>query len=191
VIMIGAARRAGCTGSLGVLAALVLMVSACAPAASPDRAEALELANIRETNIVPKTSPARLVAHFTDYCVETRADPARVRAKLRAADYVEVPSRASSPVRSFVVDDSKPAVLLMREGLGCAVAAESRTGQISRIERMIASDFAQAMPVDPRRLGRSVERAWAVSGPVDGVIFVQRINAPGQSSRLILGIKHS
>ena len=171
--------------------AIVTFIAACTPTVSPDNAELLELANIRESNIVPKTSPTRLVSTFRDYCIETGAEPGRVAAVLKASDYNEVPTRASDPVRLFVVDDTRPAVLVMRKGRGCAVAAESRTGQTSRIERMVASDFPGATRLDPQRLGQSVERAWAVTGKTEGVIFVQRIVPPADASRLILGINHN
>ena len=116
----GRADRAAAVAAL--LAAGVL--AGCAPGAGQGP-EALELANIAESNIVPKSSPAQFARAFERFCLDT---PAEARAEtLRAADYVPfAPVRASSRVRTFVVDDRRPAVMLAGEG-DCACTRPAHT----------------------------------------------------------------
>lgn len=151
--------------------------------------ETLELANMNPANVIPKSSPAQLVAGFERYCLDTA--PAAVPAALRGSDYVEVPRRAGGRVRSFVVDDRRPAVMLSDDGRACAVAAASRTGQTERLRAMVARRFPGAVPVDPARIGSRTEQAWAVPGAAGGIVFVQRLTAPAQPSRLILGFQRA
>jgi|GEM_PF-987652 len=171
------------------------LVAACAvPAAAPDpavpvvTAEVYELANIRAGNVVPKSSPATLVATFEKYCLEGSHAPARISRALRAADYVAVPKGKPGPITAFVVDDSRPMVMLADDGRSCAVAAASRTGQSARIQSMIASRFPQAQALDPPEVGANTELAVHVTGANAGVIFVQRLAPTVSHSRLILGI---
>lgn len=147
--------------------------------------EGFELANIAESNIVPKSSPAQFVGAFARFCLDT-AEADRPAA-LRGADYVPfAPVRAASRVRTFVVDDRRPAVMLWGGG-NCAVAAEARTGQSARTARLIAERFPAARPVDPARIGPSIEAAW-LSRPGGPVLATFRIVRPGMPSRHALAI---
>ncbi|MFN3644479.1 MAG: hypothetical protein ACK4TB_16335 [Gemmobacter sp.] len=138
-------------------------------------------------NVIPKSSPAQLVATFERYCLDTAA-PA---AALKRADYVAVPRRAGSTIASFVVDDRRPAVMLSDDGRACAVAVASRSGQTERLRAMVARRFPGARPVDPARIGQQTEQAWAIPGAAGGIVFVQRLTAPAQPSQLILGIQRN
>lgn len=178
-------RRRARPAVLACAAALAL--GGCASAAgTPER---LELANMNPGNVVPKSSPAQLVAAFERFCLDT--DAAAAPAALRRSDYVEVPRRTGGMVRSFVVDDRRPAVMLSDAGRACAVAAASRTGQTERLRGMITRRFPGATPVDPARIGAQTEQAWVVPGARGGIVFVQRLTAPAQPSRLILGIQRN
>ena len=150
--------------------------------------EGFELANIAESNIVPKSSPAQFVGAFGRFCLDT-AEADRPAA-LRGADYVAfAPVRAASRVRTFVVDDRRPAVMLGGRG-DCAVAAEARTGQSARAARLIAERFPGASPVEPARLGPNVETAW-LSRPGGPVILTMRQIRPGLPSRYMLALVHT
>lgn len=161
---------------LALLAACVSPVPG--PGAGPD---AFELANLRPSNAIPKTSPARLVASFAATCLDGPTDPDRAAAALRAQDYVE--TRVRGQTRSFVVDDSRPAVLLGRDGRSCAVAARARTGQTERIRAMIARRYPAAQALDPARIGPRTESAWSTG---DGLIVLNRVILPGRPSELLL-----
>lgn len=162
------------TPHLAAPAALVLALAACAPA--PDTPEAFELANIRPGNVVPKSSPAQMVAAFETYCLA--ATPAQARAALRRGDYVQVARPTGAQFDFYVVDDRKPAVALHDGAAGsfCATTAEARTGQSNRVEDFVAARFAGARPVDPGRIGPGVERAWQTAG---GDILYTRRSGPG------------
>jgi hypothetical protein len=159
-------------------------LSACMGAApSP---ETYELANIYGDNVVPKSTPARFVAAFERYCLDH--DGSGLDAVLRADDYVPVPRRADAKVQSWVVDDRRPAVMLLDGNSGCSVAAETRTGQTAEVQSLIARRYPDAAPLDPTDVGRNVEQAWAVPGEPGVILFTQRIGTPHTPSRLILGI---
>ena len=177
------------------MALLTVLVAACAvPTVGPDPAaaavppEIYELANIRPCYVVPKSSPATLVATFEKYCLDGSHDPARVAGALRAADFVAVPRAEQATVTSFVVDESRPLVMLSDDGRACAVGAVARTGQFARIQSMIASRFPGAQPLDRSTAGVETELAVQVTGSNAGVIFVSRLAPTISNSRLILGI---
>ncbi len=164
-------------------------------ARAPVTSELYELANIRHSNVVPKSSPSALVAAFRKFCLDGPRDPAALAAKLRAADYVAVPEDRATGVTAFVVDDQRPMVLVADDGRSCAVGAVARTGQTARIRAMIAQDFPAATPLDPTRVSPNTELAVA-TGTAAGrgagaVIFLQRLAPTLSYSRLILGISHS
>lgn len=162
--------------------ALPLLLIGCTTASTP---EAMELANIRPWNIVPNSSPARLAGSFALYCLDAPADAARVAAMLRAADHVEVPARSPRAIRSFLVDDNRPAVLLAADGRACAVAAKSRTGQTARITALIRQRFPGAVPLAAAQLGPAAESGWAL-GPGEGVVVLRRVPKPGRPSELLV-----
>ncbi len=176
------------------LLARPMLAAACAqPADDPAPAaavtpEAYELANIRATNIIPKSSPATLVATFEKYCLDAPHNSARIASALRAADFVAVPTSNAASITAFVVDDSRPMVMVSDDGRTCAVAAKSRTGQTARIQRMIATRFPQARPLDPGTVAANTELAVRLAGAQAGVVFLQRLAPTISNSRLILGI---
>lgn len=139
-----------------------LALAACSPmgqATVPDR---YELANIAEGNVIPQSTPASMMRVFRDICVAGVGDtPEATTARLRSAGYVEVPGR-SAGMRSFVVDDRRPLVMLSRDAghSDCSVSAQSRTGQTQAVADMIARDFPSARPVDIP----GSEQAWALGG---------------------------
>jgi hypothetical protein len=102
---------------------------------------------------------------------------------LRKADYVETRARPAARTRSFVVDDSRPAILLGVDGRSCAVAAKARTGQTERIRAMIARRYPDAQAMDPARIGPRTESAWSAG---DGLIVLNRVILPGRPSELLL-----
>ena len=154
----------------------------------PVTPEVLEIANMRLSNVVPKSSPAALVQNFERFCLGG-STPASIRAALRASDYVEAPSLQPNGVTAFVVDDRRPMVMLDDAGLLCAVGAQSRTGQTARIHRMINSRFPNADVLDPASISTNTEYAVRVGGAGGDIIFLQRIAPLVTQSKLILGIR--
>ena len=150
----------------------LLLLCACA-AQGPD---AYELANIRPWNIVPLSSPARLVGTFEKVCLDGPTDPDRAAAALRAMDYVEVPG--PGPIRSFAVDDNRPAVMI--SATACAVGARSRTGQTERIRAMVATRYPQAEGF----IARGIEQGWRL--PSGDAIALRRLPRPGGPNEMIL-----
>lgn len=165
---------------LMLCAAVLLGACVAGPGAGPD---ALELANMRPRNTVPATSPARLVASFETFCLDGPAAPDRAAAALRAQDYVETRRRPGAATRGFVVDDTRPAVLLGVDGRSCAVAAKARTGQAQRIAAMVSRRFPGAKAVDPARISPRTESAWSTG---NGMIMLNRVILPGRPSELLL-----
>ncbi|MDR5651738.1 hypothetical protein [Ruixingdingia sedimenti] len=170
---------------------LLFCLAALAGCDAPQGPDAQELRNIHPAHILPKSSPRQLTAVFEHICLDT--PPGAAAQALRGMDYVEVPRRASpgigsgdGAIRSFAVDDRRPAVMLAADGSACAVAAAARTGQTGRIHDMVARRFPAAAPVDPARLGPRVERAWAIAP--GQVVLLQRPYGPGQPPALILAI---
>ena len=170
--------------ALRLVLPLALLAGCVSPVPGPGAgADAFELANLRPSNIVPKTAPARLVAGFETACLDGPADPDRAAAALRKADYVETRTRPGARTRGFVVDDSRPAVLIGVEGRSCAVAAKARTGQTERIRAMVARRYPRAQTLDPARFGPRTESAWTTG---DGLIVLNRVILPGRPSELLL-----
>lgn len=168
--------------SLAALIACAVLLGGCVagPAAGPD---ALELANMRPWNVVPATSPGRLVSSFEAVCLTGPTDPDQAGASLRAQGYVETRRRAGAATRGFVVDDSRPAVLLGQDGRSCAVAARARTGQTAAIHSMIARRYPRAVAIAPARIGPRTESAWDIGG---SSVVLNRIVLPGRPSELML-----
>ncbi|MGQ0610599.1 MAG: hypothetical protein ACT4N9_05790 [Paracoccaceae bacterium] len=197
----GACGRAGPRAQVCAMLFVAGAGAACTSPGTPPQPgqiapELYELANIRPSNIVPKSSPSTLVKTFEAYCLDGAHDPARVGARLRSAGFVEVPTdilgqpTVTQPtnVTAYAVDDTRPLVMLSSDGRTCAVAAESRTGQTARIREMIAQRFPSARPLDPSTLDPGIEIATAVTGAANGVVFVKRLAPSISNSRLILGI---
>jgi hypothetical protein len=174
----------------GMLAGCGMSNAAHQPASPvPVTPEVLELANMRFSNVVPKSSPAALVQTFERFCLGPQRSVAEVKAALRAADFVEVPSVQPNGVTSFVVDDRRPMVLLGDDGQLCAVGAQSRTGQTARIQSMINRRFPQAQALNPATVSKNTEYAVRTAGSDGDTIFLQRIAPFVMQSRLILGIR--
>ncbi|MBD3764961.1 MAG: hypothetical protein IE927_09560 [Rhodobacterales bacterium] len=162
---------------LAALLALIWAAGCTAPTVAPDTAE---LRNIRDSNIVPKSPPARLASTFAAVCLDGPADRDAAAAALRAMDYVEWPG-AGDGMRSFVVDDSRPAVMLDGAGRACAVAAQARTGQTERLRRLIADRFPAARALSPPP---GTSEAWATGD--GGLIALRRTAPPGRPAELLV-----
>lgn len=182
-------RRAGAVrfAPFAPLGLVVLVLSGCV-AASPSSPELIELSNIKPSHIVPKSSPAQLVSAFRRYCLADTLDDARQA--LRKDDYIQKPRRGRSAVHSYVVDSRKPAVLLSGEAerFNCAVLAEARTGQTSRIEDFVTAGFPKLAEADPARLGPRTERAWLAAGANGGIVFTKRAGPRITPQYLMFGI---
>lgn len=125
--------------------------------------QAYELANMRPWHVVPRSAPAVFVKTFRTQCLPSR-DTAQIEKTLRAANYIEAPSRGA--LRTFVSDDRRPMVTVGRtvNGFVCGVSAKSRAGQTQQVNRFVAKTFPGARPVSPASIGPSIEQAWAI-GP--------------------------
>ena len=186
----------GCLRAGMAILVFPALVAACAaPATEADTVpkqtvapEVYEFANMRRSNIVPKSSPTALVAAFEKFCLNGSHAPARVAANLRSADYVAVPKQEPDGVTAFVVDDTRPMVMVSDNGRTCAVGATSRSGQTARIRDMIARRYPGAATLDPAEVGPNTELAVRAAGTEGGVIFLQRLAPTISQSRLILGI---
>jgi hypothetical protein len=180
------AERTG-AGKALPLAALAIL-AACTPS-PPISPEFFELANIDPDNIVPKSSPTVLVRAFSDFCVDQIDTLGGVPALLRARDYVAVPEIRPNGARLYVVDDRRPMVMLSdgAESRTCAVAAESRTGQTSRVLSFVATEFPEARPIDPAGIGPTAEAAWFL-GEKSTIIFILREGAPSSPAQIVVGL---
>ncbi|SFB18773.1 hypothetical protein SAMN05421688_0010 [Poseidonocella pacifica] len=159
---------------LGVMGFVVALLTGCSEETRPDR---FELANVRASNVVPKSSATAFVGAFARHCL--KGEPAAIEASLLSAGYVQARG-GTGPARSFVVDDKRPLVILS-EG-GCAVGAAPRTGQTPRVQSFVTQTFPGARAVDPQAL--SAERAWQLA---DGtLILTTRSGTPGLSTATYL-----
>ena len=138
----------------------------------PYGADQAELANIKPSNIVPKSSPSQLVKVFDQFCTDAPRRHSEHEAALRNASYVPKQPRQISAPQVFLVDDLRPAVAV--SDTVCMVQARSRTGQTERVADYVAARFANAKPLDPAPLGHHIERAWSVSLPDAAVIATER-----------------
>lgn len=164
--------------------ALAAAVAGCVPL--HDTPEARELFNLRPWNAVPASPPARLVGVFAQVCLDGPRDPDAAARALRAMDYVEAPAVGDDAMRSFVVDDSRPLVMLAPGGGGCAVAARARTGQSARLAALVAQRFPAARPVAPAALWPGADLAWD-TGAAQGLIVLQAATTPpGRPARVIV-----
>jgi hypothetical protein len=147
--------------------------------------DAYELANIRGSNIVPKSSPTAFVKAFDKFCAKGPRDPQSADRLLRASSYVPLPRKARNDGRIYVVDDKRPAVGLSSQG--CMVQAYSRTGQTERVRRYVAANFPSATPVTANLLARhKLEQAWVISGDQHGIVATRRTLDGGNHSSYTL-----
>lgn len=160
-------------------------LSACTPTGQLT-SDIHELANIRPSNIVPKSSPKQLAGTFERFCLDGPRSAGRMESALRAADYVPVPLRNRS-IRAFVVDDKRPMVAISVSGRICTVEAESRTGQTERLRKLVADRFPNAIHYDAGELARlNLEQAWYI--PSVGKLTLKRNSSPSTPSSLIFTI---
>lgn len=162
----------------GACALALMLLAACGPEPGP---ETIELRAMPPALAVPATAPAALVASFESLCLDGPRAPDALAQRLRATDYVEAPQRGAGGMRSFVVEDRRPMVMLSADGTACAVAARARSGQRARIDAMMARRFPDA----PAVTVAGAEIAWH-AGPPQGVILLRRVNHPAQPSRVVL-----
>jgi len=165
---------------IGVLG-LSVLTGCSAAALGPD---ALEIANIRHYNEVPRSSPTAMVRAFDRFCVNRPATLQASDAQLRAASYVPTRKQAGSGVRLYLVDDKRPAVAISRNM--CLVQAATRTGQTEMLRAYTAKAFPDARPMSPDDFGEDIEQAWAVPGNPPAIIATQRRLEPGNRSRYAL-----
>ena len=170
-------------GRFGVIALLASLLASCG---GPWSAEEFEVANMRATNFVPKSSPGSFVSTFERHCLDRLTDPGTIERSLLAADYVRAPSRWTGGREIYVVDDLRPSVMINRsaEGIFCAVMASSRTGQTARARRMVASRFPEAVPLAP---AHGMEAAWRVGPRGRTLVFLERQGTPATPASLVLG----
>ncbi|UWQ33624.1 hypothetical protein K3555_03645 [Leisingera sp. M527] len=167
-----------------ILAALAVVLTAgCASLnLGPD---AYELANIKDSNIVPKSSPTAFVKTFDKFCTKGPRDSQAAERLLRASSYVPLRRRARNGGRVYVVDDRRPAVAVSSRG--CMVQAHSRTGQTERVRRYVAAAFPSAVRVPADRLKQHrFEEAWVLSGDQHGIVATRRTVESGNHSNYAL-----
>lgn len=177
------------TGLACVIAASTALAG-CAVGPRDVGSDVFELANMRESNIVPKSSPATLVKTFNSFCVDRIGQANTIATALVAADYVAVPKNAQAAIRTYVVDDTRPMVMVAdnSRAVTCAVAAESRTGQTTRVARFLAETYPQAVALDPAKIGRQTETAWIINDNPLTVIFTARYGPPSAPARYVVAI---
>jgi hypothetical protein len=190
-------RQSGATtgGAIArpVLAAMALGLAACNPVAQSNPAapavspELYEFANMRQSNIIPKSSPSAFVRAFDSFCLQGGKTAAAVAQKLRAKDYVAAPRLPGSQQTAFVVDDSRPMVVVADNGKFCAVAARSRTGQTAKVRAFVARRFGSAPAVEHALPG--VEMLRRSGGANAGLIVLKRRIVGVSGSQLVLAIQ--
>jgi len=157
--------------STGAICATALL-GGCVPrsAITPDM---VELGNIRASHVIPKSSPRQMVKAFDSYCMAP--SPAASKAALRKDDYVQTKDTGNG-VETFVVDDRKPAVMLVqsKRKTGCAIVVEARTGQTNRVLDYVNATFPKARALAPSSIGKKTEHAWIAQDGTGAVLFTQR-----------------
>jgi len=157
------------------------LVAGCiGPELGPDAAE---LANIRESNIVPKSSSTAFIRAFDKFCVKGAQAPAAKEALLRDAGYVPL-RRVRNGVRSFVSDDRRPAVNFS-DSL-CMVQSRSRIGQTNRVRRYVQDTFPKAVALGSGSGGHTFEETWMVTDTPKAMVGTSRTNDGGNHTKFAL-----
>ncbi len=172
--------------TIPALAAVVSLAGCVGANDDSTIAERRELGNIRPWNVVPNASPRTLVATFKRYCLDGPADAARAAAMLRSASFVPQGGWVGG-LRAFVVDDSRPQVIISDDGRGCAVSALSRTGQTQALTEMIADRLPQAQALGPT--GRAVEQVWATGRTPRERILLIRDGTPAPLNKITIALQ--
>lgn len=126
-----------------------------------------------------------MVSAFKTICLAKNSDEQQKR--LQRAGYLKT-RETGRGVRTYVVDNRKPAVML-RETNGakaCAIGAEARTGQSQALRALVVSEFPDATPIDARNISNSAEAAWAT--PNGAVLYLDRHGPKVAPPRLIFAI---
>ena len=164
--MMAALRHNPETGGRGTLHAVAVSAAVLASGCTLREAapEEIELANMRPSNVIPKSSPRQFVSTFEQFCTDMLDTPDRRDALLRAADYVPTTSRPRNGARLYLVDDRRPAVIVIASpgSIGCTVMAEPRTGQTDEVRRWVAREFPAATARAPSQVGPggAAEEVW-------------------------------
>jgi len=166
------------------LVSLMLSATLIAGCIGPDLGpDAAELANIRESNIVPKSSATAFVKTFDKFCVSGPQAPATKEALLRDAGYVPL-RRVRNGVRSFASDDRRPAVIFSDRL--CMVQVRSRAGQTNRVRRYVQDSFPKALAQSTKLNSRSFEELWKVSDRPAAMVGTRRTNDGGNHTKFAL-----
>ena len=183
--------RGRTTAPCGTVAALCAgaLLASCTPEGG-FQPEQIELANIDQRNIIPKSSPRQFVGTFERFCLDMISRPDQIAGALRVADYV--PANRPRPGRppTYAVDDRRPLVIVdAGSPASCAVAAESRTGQTQEARAMVARRFPNARQLDPSLFRRQgAEEIWRVSSEPETLVFTLRQSVLSPPSRYLLGV---
>ena len=179
-------------------ACALLCAAACTPSWEGYTPEMFELANIKDSNVVPKSAPRTFVAAFDTHCVAKMNAFDSIPEGLRAANYVQmprvVPAQATQTrVQMYAVDDKRPLVMLSSDGAPpvCAVAAASRTGQTAAVDRYVAATFPNATALDPARIGKTTERAWLTGTNPNRLVTTTRKGRPNEPASVMLMIMNA
>lgn len=146
-------------------------VSACF-GNSPD---AVELSNIRESNIVPKSSPTSFVSTFEKMCLGPINSKSGFETTLRNASYVPTRPRNARGFRTYLVDDRRPAVVTQEQTThrACAVLAVARTGQTQRVRNAVPRLFPNAKAASPSKV-KGAEQVWIEPDAPERLIYTSR-----------------
>lgn len=178
-----------------IWALTVVVAAGCVPASRTEvtarapTAELYEFANMRESNLVPKSSSAALVKAFEKFCFDSGRDAKAVAKKLRAADFVAAPNTSANGQTAFVVGDTRPMVVISDDGRFCAVVAQSRTGQTARIRSMIDRRFPGTRHV--RSDTPKTEILVQTSGRNGGLVTLRRLAPTIAGSRVVLAMQRA
>lgn len=168
-----ARRRGTPPGARGIAVAAVcgLALSGCLDN-SPD---AVELSNMRPWYKIPLSSPTAFVGSFARYCVAPLDSGEPFDSVLRKASFVPVSKESRTGSRIYLVDDTRPAVLVNDKpgARSCGVVAMARAGQTQRVADAVPRLFPDARPADPA-LVPGAERVWVETGARTRVIFTSR-----------------
>ena len=161
------------------------LLSACA---GPWSAEEFEVANMRPSNLVPKSSPASFAGTFERHCLDRLDAPETIGPSLLAADYILAPGARRAGHELYVVDDRRPSVMVAPTPAGtfCGVIVSSRTGQTARARGLVARRFPGASPLDASALEPGTEAAWRVGPDGRTLLVLKRRGVPASPASLIL-----
>ncbi len=176
-------------GGIVVCVTLLMTLTGCGSdeAVKPDF---LGLENSTVSEHTQKVPSDRFISTFQNICVQNAKTHQAIGPSLRALGYTAVPAKKANAPRFYIPKGKRPVILLAtRQGKsGCAVAAISNSGHTFQAKKAILKAYPNAIPLNPRKLGKTIEEAWRIPSSPGTYIFMARDTPLGAPSTLTVGI---